>query len=155
MSTNPIPYLHAEPRPARKHMDADIPAGVMLIRASGPWDLPLDGPLEFELSLADAIALRDSLTAAIEAASPKAARTKNLCCYLDGLGVRCAAENEFGGFCSAHDEEIHQAGGGNWSAWDADRKNLRYTWAARGPWWMRWGAVWFAWAVGRQLRRRP
>ena len=28
---------------------------------------------------------------------------------------------------------------------------VAYTWAARGPWWLRWGAVLFAWAIRRRL----
>lgn len=28
---------------------------------------------------------------------------------------------------------------------------IAYAWAARGPWWLRWGAVLFAWAIRRRL----
>ena len=28
---------------------------------------------------------------------------------------------------------------------------VAYAWAARGPWWLRWGAVLFAWAIRRRL----
>ena len=30
---------------------------------------------------------------------------------------------------------------------------IAYAWAARGPWWLRWGAVAFAWAIRRHLPR--
>ena len=28
---------------------------------------------------------------------------------------------------------------------------IAYAWAANGPWWLRWGAVLFAWAIRRRL----
>ena len=35
------------------------------------------------------------------------------CCYVGLDGAQCAGDNLFGGFCAAHDEEIHAAGGDN------------------------------------------
>ena len=41
------------------------------------------------------------------------AKVRYQCCYINLEGARCEDVDEFGGFCSTHDTEIHDAGGDN------------------------------------------
>lgn len=55
----------------------------------------------------------DVIAEAATTAPTSPATTADTCCYRSTSGDRCRAPNQLGGFCFAHDTEIHEAGGDN------------------------------------------